>query len=97
MKITTPLVMTIAFSCCSALYAQTHYQRCSTTEINQFISISRIQKTYLNQKEVDRFNPDFQDCLIINSKHALLALSQALDQASDNAGNYQIDLFLIQR
>lgn len=36
------------------------------------------------------FNYKFKACFAC-------ALSQALDQASDNAGNYQLDLFLIQR
>lgn len=85
--------MSMALICSSALYAQEHYQRCSEIEINQLINISSIQKMHLSQKAVDRSHPDFQDCLIINLKHALLALSQA----SDNAGNYQLDLFLIQR
>ncbi|MDQ9022562.1 hypothetical protein RFI02_15740 [Acinetobacter sichuanensis] len=96
MKITMLFFIFIIFTLSSTIYAQENYQRCSDLETDHLLK-ALTQQSNLFKKPQSNLNPTFYDCLIIQQEQVLIATSQEIQQFSNNAGNYQLDLFLINR
>lgn len=78
--------------CSTQTFADT-YQRCTETEAEKILD--QYQLIHHQNKPADDY--PFSDCVIINpqTKLYLVAVSNPLATQSDNAGNYDLSLFLI--
>ncbi len=86
------LVLILSFVCSTQAFAET-YQRCTEPEAEKLLD--QYQLTHHQNKSADDYS--FRDCVIINpqTKLYLVAVSNPLATQSDNAGNYNLNLFLI--
>lgn len=68
------------------------YQHCSSADIQ------KLQRLFSDNNSANTNKPVFQDCIQLQHSRRLLALSSnATDVIQDNAGNYDLNLYLIDK